>query len=138
MNHSPEVPDNDPLGLEAADREIRIEKLRSEIDRVAGGKLSFGEEPGCDPRIEEAFLQHVIEFESQEPVRPLDEFRRAGLDLPPPESLDDDALTEKLWELIRAMADHRMFLERTDHLSDRAPKEKRPYDRDRHLPQAGS
>jgi hypothetical protein len=34
MPNSPERPADDPLGLESIDREIRIEKLRREIDEA--------------------------------------------------------------------------------------------------------
>ena len=39
--------------------------------------------------------------------------------MPPPDKLDDAALTTRLWELIRELARRRLFLHNTDHLSDR-------------------
>jgi hypothetical protein len=110
---------DDPLGLNPLDREIHIEKLKSQLKKIAGKNVIFGESPGCDPAVQEAFLEHVLEFESQVSVRPLDALIRDGFDVPPPEKLADAALTVKLWELIRALADRHLFLERTDHLSDR-------------------
>ena len=47
-------PDDDPLGLDPVDREIRIEKLRREIREVAGTEMISGSTPNTDSEIEEA------------------------------------------------------------------------------------
>lgn len=44
---------------------------------------------------------------------------REGIALPPPDSLDDEALTAKLWEVIHGLARVHTYLHRTDHLDDR-------------------
>jgi len=119
MPQTPEPPQDDPLGLEGVDREIRIEKLRREIDEVAGGEMSSGKVADCDPKFEEAFLENVLALETHGFASPLDALVKDGFDLPSPEKLDDTALTAKLWELIRELAKRRLFLHCTDHLSDR-------------------
>ena len=51
---------------------------------------------------------------------PLEILRSRGIRLPEDDSLlDDAAVTAILWEAIRGMAEIGMFLESTDHLSDR-------------------
>ena len=110
---------DDPLNLSSADREIHINQLKQQLRQIAGDEITFGHAPGLDPALEEAFLEHVLALESQVGVRPFDALVRDGFDLPPPGKLGDAALTAKLWELIRALSDRRLFLERTDHLSDR-------------------
>jgi len=119
MPKPPESPDDDPLGLENVDREIRIEKLRREIEEVAGGEMFSGTATDCDPKIEEAFLENVLALETHGFIAPLDALIKDGFDLPPPEKLDEATLAAKLWELIRELARRRLFLHNTDHLSDR-------------------
>ncbi len=120
MQHEPQVPGSDPLGLDRVEREIRIEKLRQEINEVTGGEMVGGKISECDPELEEAFLENVLALETHGFVCPFDAFQRDGFTLPPPDELDDTALTAKLWELIPALAARRLFLHSTDHLSDRA------------------
>lgn len=112
-------PDDDPLGLDPVDREIRIEKLRREIREVAGTEMISGSTPNTDSEIEEAFLEHVLALEIHGFVSPLEALQREGFDLPAPDKLDDPALTAKLQELVHALAARRLFLHSTDHLSDR-------------------
>lgn len=119
MANPPEPSADDPLGLEGVDREIHIKKLRREIDEVAGGEMFSGKIADCDPKVEESFLEHVLELETHGFAAPIDVLIKEGFDLPPPEKLDDAALTEKLWELIRELAGRRLFLSSTDHLGDR-------------------
>jgi hypothetical protein len=110
---------DDPLNSHSVDRETRINELKRQLRQIAGGEVTFGHMPDVDPALEEAFLEHVLEFESQVGVRPFEALVRDGFELPPPGKLGDEAVTAKLWELIHALAERRLFLERTDHLSDR-------------------
>lgn len=116
----PDLPPDDPLGLDRADREIRIERLKNQIEEVAGEAIAAGTGADCPPELEEAFLENILALETRGSVRPFDALVEAGVNLPPPEELDDAGLAAKLWELIGAMAERRLFLECTDHLSDRA------------------
>lgn len=119
MRNPSEPPADDPLGLAGGDREIRIEKLRREIDEAAGSEMFSGKTAACDPKVEEAFLENVLALETHEFVCPFDALVKDGFDLLPPEKLDDPARAAKLWELIRELAKQRLFLHNTDHLSDR-------------------
>lgn len=65
------------------------------------------------------FLRQVWDFEHEEWVAPFEVLVRSELSLPPPEELNDTQLTEKLWEVIHALAFLGAYLVHTDHLSDR-------------------
>lgn len=81
--------------------------------------MMSGQAADCDPKVEETFLEHVLALETHGFVCPFETLVKNGYDLPSPEKLDDSSLTAKLWELINALARHRLFLYSTDHLSDR-------------------
>ena len=49
-----------------------------------------------------------------------EQLRRQGVALPPPEQLDDAGVAQKVAEIADAMSQRNVFLEHTDHLSDRA------------------
>lgn len=116
MNASPE---EDPLGLERVDQEIRIERLRHQIEETTGVELQGGTAADCRPELEEAFLENVLAMEEHGWSRPFDRLVKDGVVLPHPDELDDAALPAKLWEVILALAAHRYFLHHTNHLGDR-------------------
>ena len=97
----------------------RIEKLRRDAAALSGGKMVTGVAPNCPPEVQEQFWKNVLAFENAKEVQPIDELVRAGLTLPPAEELDDAELTEALWAMIRGLEDLGVYLEFTNHLSDR-------------------
>jgi len=97
----------------------RIEKLTREAAAVSGGKMVTGTAPNCPPEIQEQFWKNVLAFENAPEVQPFDELVRAGLTLPRAEELDDVALTAALWAMIRGLEELGVYLEFTNHLSDR-------------------
>jgi hypothetical protein len=70
--------------------------------------------------MEEEFLRHVLEYESAEPISLLRLLENSGLEVPPPDRLDDESLALKLKEIVARMASLGAYLLHTDHLSDRA------------------
>ena len=97
-------------------QEERINKLRAELEKL-GGNTSTLESMPAD--MEEEFLRHVIEYETAEQISLLRLLENSGLEVPPPESLDDDALKIKLKDIIDRMASVGSYLLHTNHLSDR-------------------
>ena len=97
----------------------RIEKLKAQAAASSGGRMVSGVSPDLPPEIEEQFWKNVLAFENGPEVAPFDELVRSGLTLPPPDALQDPALAATLWEMIRGLEDLGVYLEFTDHLSDR-------------------
>ncbi|MCI5156877.1 MAG: hypothetical protein D3906_00250 [Candidatus Electrothrix sp. AUS1_2] len=101
------------------DRRARIEKLQRKIEELTGEKpVAFGS-GNCSPELKEKFWEYVFAFEEGKHASLFDTLVNGGLLLPAPEELDDRALTEKLWEIIYALAMLGVFLHNTDHLNDR-------------------
>jgi len=101
------------------DREIRIEKMKRELDEIAGGKMFTGSLGTVPPKIEEVFLEQVLAYEQAEFDTSFNRLIQRGIALPPAAELGEAALSAKLAEVIRELAELRCFLEDTDHLNDR-------------------
>jgi len=101
------------------DREKRIEELKRRAGELAGGEMKTGEIEPCPPEVEEGFWRHVVEYEEAPWTTHFQQLERAGVSMPAPETLNDQDVTAKLWEVINKLAQLRIFLEETDHLSDR-------------------
>jgi hypothetical protein len=101
------------------DREIRIEKMKRELEERNGGPFvssAFGE---VSPELEEIFLERVCAFEEAECDSNFNRLVQRGVEMAPPDELDDASLHAKLQEVLDALAAIRFFLHDTDHLSDR-------------------
>lgn len=98
-------------------RPKRTRELREQIEAMGG---MIGVEPGCPPEVEERFLEQVLACELEDEGPPLlEHLRRADVQVPRPDELDDTALPAKLREVIEALGRMRVYLSSTDHLSDR-------------------
>jgi len=102
---------------EDSDQEERIAKLRQEVEKLGGSTMSLESMPAD---MEEEFLRHVLEYESAEPISLLKLLTNSGLEVPPPNELDDETLGSKLKDIIDRMASLGAYLMHTNHLSDRA------------------
>lgn len=102
------------------DQEQRIAKLRHEVEKLRGTSLYDSLPPEFDNAdFEETLLRQMLEYETREPIAPFTLLQNAGFIISAPEQLDDTALTTKLQELIHQLASVGIYLQRTNHLSDR-------------------
>ena len=100
-------------------REERIAELKREAQERAGGEMAAGGMEDTPPEVEEGLWKHVVDYEKAPGLRISSGSKKPASQLPAPETLNDEQLTKKLWEVIHGLALLRVFLDDTDHLSDR-------------------
>lgn len=110
---------DDPKDLERVDREIRINELKEEARQAAGGEMVEFEADDCPDEVTEQFWEDVAAWEKAADTSNFQQLVEAGLELPPPEEIDNEQLHATLWKVIEGLAERRVFLSCTDHLDDR-------------------
>lgn len=101
------------------DREIRLEKMKRELEELSSESMISGSFGDVSPELEEIFLERVCEFEKAELDTNFNRLVQRGVEMVPPAELDDSNLHAKLQEVLQTLAKMRCFLHDTDHLSDR-------------------
>jgi hypothetical protein len=101
------------------DEDKRIEQLKRRAEELCEGQMQAGNPDDCPGEIEESFWKQVVEYEEAPWTTHFHELETAGVSFPAPDSMNDQELTVKLWEVIHKLALLRVFIEQTDHLSDR-------------------
>ena len=106
-------------GREKRTPEDEIETLKRRTEELCGGQMEVHNLDDCSAEVEEEFWKHIVDYEEAPWTTHFQQLEQAGVSLPPPDSLKDEELTAKLWEVIQKLALLRVFIEQTDHLSDR-------------------
>lgn len=101
------------------DPDKRIENLKRRAEELCDGQMELVGPDDCPAETEEAFWKNVVDYEEAPWTTHFHQLETAGVSLPPPESLSDQELTTKLWDVIHKLALLRVFITETDHLSDR-------------------
>ena len=101
------------------ERAQHIQEMKDQLKRLTGGFEPLYFSSVKNSKQEEKFLERILFMEGVVEQPLFDLLEKGGVQMPPPESLDDAALNAKLWEVIKGMARLGHYLSRTDHLSDR-------------------
>lgn len=96
----------------------RIAYLLRRLEQL--GESGHDESADMDPEMRLVFLEQVYAIESEPCTTYAHQLIARGVSLPDPESLSEQELPRKLWEVINGLAGLRVFLENTGHLDDRA------------------
>ena len=104
--------------LESYTQEERIRKLKQRLEELYGAPPTTFEAAEAPPELHEQFWRNVVEYEERE-MGLLPSISLPPLEFPDPGGLTDDELNGLLWRKIAELAERRIFLEQTDHLSDR-------------------
>jgi hypothetical protein len=100
-------------------RMLHIAELKDQAKELGGGEMLEGQAEECTPELEECFWQNVVNFERAPEATHRELLKRNGFICTPPEEIDDTHICEALHDLIQALAQRRVYLNFTDHLSDR-------------------
>jgi hypothetical protein len=96
-----------------------IKCLKAQAEAAADGRMVACESAALTLDVQEQFWRNVVAFETAGSTDLTKELNAIGVELPEPDDLDDVALHKALWRIIEGLARLRVFLDQTDHLSDR-------------------
>ena len=83
------------------DREIRLEKMKRELQELNSESMISGSFGDVSPEMEEIFLERVCEFEKAGLDTNFNRLIQRGVEMGPPAELDDSNLHAKLQECCR-------------------------------------
>ena len=97
----------------------KLHSLKQRAKELCGSAITGEESADLPIPVAIEFWEQVIAFEEAPEITLFNELEKSGVTLPAPHELTDELLHQKLWEVINKLRDIRVFLESTDHLSDR-------------------
>jgi hypothetical protein len=98
---------------------MTLSEMKQRLRQITGNQMFDWESELLPIEEREEFWKHILAFVTSPSVSDFERLVKAGIELPERESMDDAMLTTKLWQVIRTLAQMRIFLSQTDHLTDR-------------------
>jgi len=87
------------------DREIRVERMKRELEELSGGAMISGSMGDMPPELEEVFLERACAWEKAPYDTNFNRLIQYGIAMIPPAELDDYKLRLKLQEVLCAFRD---------------------------------
>ncbi|MCH2595837.1 MAG: hypothetical protein MKZ95_08520 [Pirellulales bacterium] len=100
------------------DHLLRNAQLRDELEPLYDESIGRVNAEMMSTSSENEFLQSMLDWE-RAPILPICDWFVPSLELPAPETLDEERLHVLLYETIHKLYDQRIVLDFTDHLTDR-------------------
>ena len=97
---------------------LRNAQLRDEIEPLLDDSVAWIQSERLPISVENEFLESKLQWE-RAPIVPISQWFDPPLQLPSPEQLSNDRLSQLLYETINRLFERRIVLDFTDHLSDR-------------------
>ncbi len=93
-------------------------QLRDELEPYMDESVELVDASQMSTEEENKFLRAMLCWE-RSPVIPISQWFEPELQLPHPDTLSDRNLSKVMWDAVERLAEQRIFLQCTDHLSDR-------------------
>ncbi|MBA62149.1 MAG: hypothetical protein CMJ76_07265 [Planctomycetaceae bacterium] len=93
-------------------------QLRDELEPYMDESVELVDASQMSTEEENHFLQAMLCWE-RSPVIPISQWFEPELQLPHPDTLSDRNLSKVMWDALERLAEQRIYLQCTDHLSDR-------------------
>ncbi len=105
--------------LAEIERRMNINRLKNEASELTGGQMVGSESGDAPSEVLEQFWENVVAFEKAPLVTMHEKLAEVDNEMPADTDLNDTELHDKLWQIIRWLAEVGTVLEDTNHLSDR-------------------
>lgn len=112
------MPQPHPSASREVDHLLRNAELRNDLEPFSDESIGKVDTERMPTPAENEFLALMLEWE-RAPTLPISRWFEPELKLPPPETLDENAIRNQLWKAIHRLFEQQIVLNFTDHLADR-------------------